>query len=146
MDLNKLDDKPIFPIRTAAELLKISIPTLRLYEKEGLIIPHKTNSNQRAYSKHDLERIECIRKSIKKSKISINGIKAMLAMIPCWQIIGCSDLDRDNCISYSDSSKPCWAHKHDNGVCATNECRECTVYKDFSECSKVKETIQNIGK
>lgn len=146
MDLNKLDDKPIFPIRTAAELLKISIPTLRLYEKEGLIIPHKSDSNQRAYSKRDLERIECIRRSIKKSKISINGIKAMLALIPCWEIIRCSDRDRENCPSYTDSSKPCWAHKHTNTSCASNDCRNCKVYKGFSECGQVKETIKNIGK
>ena len=44
---------PIYPIRTAAKMLGISIPTLRMYEKEGLIIPHKTDGNQRIYSEDD---------------------------------------------------------------------------------------------
>ena len=145
MDLNKLDNKPIFPIRTAAKLLNISIPTLRMYEKEGLIIAHKNESNQRAYSKIDLERVECIRKAIKELKISINGIKAIYSLIPCWEITGCSDLDREKCTSYNDHSQPCWTHKHNGNICASNECRDCEVYINFSECNKVKDVIKNIS-
>ncbi|MDZ7764938.1 MAG: MerR family transcriptional regulator [Melioribacteraceae bacterium] len=65
MNLSEIKDKPIYPIRTAAELLGISIHTLRMYEREGLIIPHKTSGNQRSYSQDDIERIECIRQSNK---------------------------------------------------------------------------------
>ena len=36
-ELNISIDEPIFSISTAAKLLGISIQTLRLYEKEGLI-------------------------------------------------------------------------------------------------------------
>jgi hypothetical protein len=36
-------NEPLFPIRTAAKLLNISVHTLRMYEKEGLIIPFKKN-------------------------------------------------------------------------------------------------------
>jgi predicted site-specific integrase-resolvase len=34
-----LDYEPIYTIGPAAQKLGISVPTLRLYEKEGLIIP-----------------------------------------------------------------------------------------------------------
>ncbi len=80
MDISKKE--PIYSISTAAKLLGISVPTLRVYEKEGLIIPFKKESNQRLYSQADLERVECIRNGINEKKISVNGIKAMYSLIP----------------------------------------------------------------
>ena len=71
-------EEPIYPIRTAAKLLNISVHTLRMYEKENLILPFKKSTNHRLYSKSDIERIECIRNAIKEDKISINGIKFIL--------------------------------------------------------------------
>ncbi len=35
------DEEPIFPISTAAKLLNISLHTLRMYERERLIISFK---------------------------------------------------------------------------------------------------------
>ncbi len=85
---NQIDAKePIYPISTAAKLLGISVHTLRMYEKEGLIIPHKKDTNQRAYSENDLNRLRCIRQGINEHKISINGIKSIYSLIPCWEII-----------------------------------------------------------
>ena len=91
---------PLYPIRTAAQLLGISIPTLRMYEKEGLLIPHKTAGNQRIYSDADLERLRCIRSAINESKISINGIKSIYSLIPCWEVVKCSEDDRRICNAY----------------------------------------------
>lgn len=90
------NDLPIYPISVAAQLLNISVHTLRMYEREGLIIPHKKKSNQRLYSKVDLERIQCIRKAINESKISINGIKTIYSLIPCWELVKCSEEDKKN--------------------------------------------------
>src|SRR3989339_600291 len=93
---NLNQDEPIFPIRAAAQLLKISVHTLRMYEREGLIIPFKKESSHRLYSQTDLKRIECIRRAINEMKISINGIKTMYSLIPCWEIMGCSGENRIN--------------------------------------------------
>jgi len=51
------DDKPVFSISIAAQLLGISVHTLRMYEREGLIIPFKTRTNRRLFSENDIERI-----------------------------------------------------------------------------------------
>lgn len=138
-------DEPVFPISKAAELLKISIPTLRMYEREGLIIPFKKKTNHRLFSQSDLDRIDCIRRAINESKISINGIKMIYSLIPCWSITGCTHEERKNCASYGQNHQPCWTEKHPDTVCENKDCRECPVYKDFSECGRIKESIKNLG-
>ncbi len=137
-------DEPIYPISTAAKMLNISVHTLRMYEKENLIIPFKKASNHRLYSQSDIERIKCIRNAINESKISINGIKTIYSMMPCWDYIGCSDEDRKNCPAYNSHSEPCWAVKVKGTVCEKRECRNCDVYNKFSECSNIKNFIKNL--
>ncbi len=68
-------DEPKYTISNAAKLAGISIHTVRMYKREGLIIPFKKTSNQRLYSDRDLERIHCIRHSINEDKINIEGIR-----------------------------------------------------------------------
>ncbi|KAF0152001.1 MAG: MerR family transcriptional regulator [Ignavibacteria bacterium] len=70
-------NEPIYSISTAVLLLHISVHTLRMYEREGLIIPFKRASKQRLYSRADIERLECIRTTINQMKIGINGIKTL---------------------------------------------------------------------
>ena len=62
-------NEPKYTISTAARIAGISVHTLRKYEREGLIIPFKKDSNQRLYSDQDLDRIRCIIKTICKSYI-----------------------------------------------------------------------------
>ena len=137
-------DEPIYPISTAAKLLGISVHTLRMYEREGLIIPFKKDSNQRLYSEVDLERIDCIRNAISDSKISINGIKAIYSLIPCWEIIDCDLKIRKNCQSYLENKQACWSYKKLNTPCDDNDCRECDVYKDYSACTNIRELLKKV--
>ncbi len=142
--INLPDDKPVFSISAAAKLLGISVPTLRMYENEGLIIPHKTKSNQRIYSKKDIDRIQCIRKAIKDKGISINGIKVIYSLIPCWEVINCSKEDRKNCGAYNGGENPCWTYNHPNTTCEHRDCRDCEVYLNYTQCGKIKTLVQNI--
>ncbi len=133
--------EPIFSISVAARLLKISVHTLRMYEREGLIIPFKKDSNQRLYAKADLERIQCIRDAINQAKISINGIKTIYSLIPCWDIVKCSEEERKDCSSFNNAQKPCWTYDHKN-VCKERNCRDCEVYSKYSQCGNIKELIK----
>jgi MerR family transcriptional regulator/heat shock protein HspR len=139
----RIKNNPVYPIREAAKLLNISVHTLRMYEKAGLIIPYKKESSHRLYSDSDLERIRCFRDAINKEKISIEGIKRLLSLIPCWTLVKCSEEDRQNCQAIYDSTKPCWAFKHKNNICANLNCRECEVYNSFTNCEKIKQTLFN---
>jgi MerR family transcriptional regulator/heat shock protein HspR len=133
-------NEPVFPISTAARLLNISVHTLRMYEKEGLIIPFRKNSIQRLYSKSDIERIECIRKAINESKISIAGIKTIFSLIPCYKIINCGE-SRETCSAFNEHSNPCWLIKHENNHCASENCRTCEVYMKFTDCRSIKNNL-----
>jgi len=137
---------PLFPISVAAKLLGISVHTLRMYEKEGLIVPFKKESNHRLYSNSDIERLSCIRNTINESKISIAGIKSIYSLIPCWEITGCSESDRVKCDAYKSHSSPCWSFKHTENVCAGLNCRNCEVYKNFIENGSLKEKLKIVIK
>ena len=50
----------MYTISQFAELLKLSIDTLRYYEKEGLIKPQRNPQNQRVYSTADVAWMEFI--------------------------------------------------------------------------------------
>lgn len=143
MNFNTPNNEPIYPIRTAAKLLEISVHTLRMYEKESLIIPFKKSTNHRLYSKSDIERIKCIRSAINESKISIQGIKTIYSMMPCWEVIKCSEEDRRRCSAFSLHSGPCWAVKGKDTICASKDCRNCSVYQDYGECGSIKKFIRN---
>ncbi len=134
-------DTPIYSIGTAARMLGVSVQTLRMYESEGLIAPFKTAGNQRLYSDADIERIECIRKAINEEKISIAGIKSIYALIPCWEIVRCSDAERSVCPAFKNHSGGCWTYEHKHSICAEKECRLCEVYKLSSNCKNIKEQI-----
>jgi len=144
MEIIENYEQPMFPISTAARMLKISVHTLRMYEKEGLIIPFKKETNHRLYSRADIDRLNCIRKAINEFKISISGIKTIYSLIPCWQITNCSDEDRQNCNAFITHNNPCWTFQHKKNICENKVCRECCVYKDYAECGDVKELIKNL--
>ena len=146
MNLDNRYHEPLFTISTAANLLGVSVQTLRLYEKEGLVLPFKKSSKHRLYSRADIERIECVRRAITEKKISINGILAMYSLIPCWDIVNCSEEDRNKCQAYAGHSKPCWSYPHPGTTCETLVCRDCDVYKNFADCEKIKESIKNISR
>lgn len=134
-------DTPLFSIGTVARMLNVSVQTLRMYEHEGLLLPFKTEGNQRRYSYADIERIECIRKAINEQKISIEGIKRIYAMMPCWKVMTCSEQERAICPAYRGHYGGCWTYQHTQTVCATMECRLCEVYKRTSNCEQIKEAI-----
>jgi len=138
--------EPVYTISTAARLLGVSVPTLRMYEREGLLIPFKSAGNQRRYSDMDLERVRCIRRAINEDKIGIEGIRRMLALIPCWAITGCTENDRKNCEAFNTYTKPCWTHIHKNNYCENLDCFNCEVYNSFGDCGSIKEKLKELIK
>ena len=50
-------DRPLYAISVAAELVRLPVPTLRLYEEKGLVRPQRTEGGTRRYSDADLARI-----------------------------------------------------------------------------------------
>jgi len=141
--LNRPVDRetPVYSIGTIARMLGVSVQTLRMYEREQLIVSYKGLNGQRLYSDSDIKRLECIRKAITEQKLGIQGIKHIHAFIPCWQIRGCSENEREHCQAYKGSKQGCWGYPHTDDFCATQKCRECEVYRIAVNCEDIKAAI-----
>ncbi len=137
-------DSPIYQIGKVAELLNISVHTLRLYENEGLVIPFKKDSKHRLYSQNDIKRLICIRNSITQKKYSIAAIKALYSMIPCWSLKKCELSERNKCEAYSGTLTPCWTVLNPSKPCDSEDCRVCPVYKTHYNCDSIKTTIKKL--
>ncbi len=132
---------PILTIGTVAKKLKVTVQTVRVYEKEGLIVPSRTKSKHRLYTLHELDRLQCVRKMITEKKMNIQGIKRILSLIPCWEFMGGLDDVCGSCPGYFEASGPCWSLKKVGDKCKTKDCRSCRVYRLELNCEKMKEII-----
>jgi MerR family transcriptional regulator, heat shock protein HspR len=131
----------LYTIGEAADVLGVSIQTLRLYEREGLILSLRRSTRHRRYTPADLERVRCIRRMINVEKVSVAGIKKMLAMIPCWSIKDCPPGVRDACPAFDRVEKPCWLITDKPWDCRNAECRTCEVYTNVADCTSLKQAI-----
>lgn len=59
---SELDDtnRGVFAISVAAELTGVHPQTLRIYEREGLVKPARSEGGTRRYSRNDIERLHVI--------------------------------------------------------------------------------------
>ena len=69
-----------YMISTVAEMYDIHPQTLRLYEREGLLKPSRTEGNTRLYTDEDLERLEFILNLARDLGVNIAGIAIILQM------------------------------------------------------------------
>jgi MerR family transcriptional regulator, heat shock protein HspR len=67
-------------ISAVAEMYEIHPQTLRLYEREGLLKPSRTEGNTRLYTDEDLERLEFILNLARDLGVNISGIAIILQM------------------------------------------------------------------
>lgn len=69
-----------YMISSVAEMYDIHPQTLRLYEREGLLKPSRTEGNTRLYTDEDLERLELILSLARELGVNISGIAIILQM------------------------------------------------------------------
>ncbi len=67
-------------ISVVAEMYEIHPQTLRLYEREGLLKPSRSDGNTRLYTDEDLERLEFILNLARELGVNIAGIAIILQM------------------------------------------------------------------
>lgn len=75
------EDNPILTISVAAKLLKLHPRTLMLYERAGLISPHRTATNRRYFSIKDLEHLQFIKYLTKLEGVNLRGVKLLTKAI-----------------------------------------------------------------
>ncbi len=72
--------KGLYTIGVVAKMYDIHPQTLRLYEKEGLLKPSRTEGNTRLYSDEDLERLEFILLLTRELGVNLAGVDIILNM------------------------------------------------------------------
>jgi MerR family transcriptional regulator/heat shock protein HspR len=76
----KRKSKGAYMISAVAEMYEIHPQTLRLYEREGLLAPSRSDGNTRLYTDEDLERLEFILNLARDLGVNIAGIAIVLQM------------------------------------------------------------------
>ena len=76
----KRKSKGAYMISAVAEMYGIHPQTLRLYEREGLLKPSRTEGNTRLYTDEDLQRLEFILSLARDLGVNIAGIAIILQM------------------------------------------------------------------
>jgi MerR family transcriptional regulator, heat shock protein HspR len=69
-----------YTISVVAETYSIHAQTLRLYEREGLLTPSRSDGNTRFYTEEDLERLELILKLTRDLGVNLAGVGIILNM------------------------------------------------------------------
>lgn len=76
----KAKSKAAFMISSVAEQYSIHPQTLRLYEREGLLKPSRSDGNTRLYTEEDLERLEVILHLTRDLGVNLAGVEIILNM------------------------------------------------------------------
>ncbi len=72
--------KAAYMISAVAEQYQIHPQTLRLYEREGLLAPSRSEGNTRLYTDGDLERLEIILKLTRELGVNLAGVEIIMNM------------------------------------------------------------------
>jgi MerR family transcriptional regulator/heat shock protein HspR len=71
-------EETFYAIGVVAKMYNIHQQTLRLYEREGLLKPARSDGNTRLYSEKDLERLELILSLCRDMGVNLAGVDIIL--------------------------------------------------------------------
>jgi MerR family transcriptional regulator/heat shock protein HspR len=71
--------RALYIISVAAELAGVHPQTLRIYERKGLIEPHRTEGRSRRYSDRDIELLQHIQE-LTNEGVGLAGVKRILEL------------------------------------------------------------------
>jgi MerR family transcriptional regulator/heat shock protein HspR len=74
-----MTDEAVYVISVAARLTGVHPQTLRIYERRGLIKPHRTPGGTRRYSDADIEQMRLIQE-LTASGVNLEGVKRILRL------------------------------------------------------------------
>ena len=72
--------KGFFSISAVAKMFSVHQQTIRLYEKEGLITPKRSDGNTRLFSEEDVDRLEEVIYLTHKLGINLAGVQMVLKL------------------------------------------------------------------
>ena len=126
---------PLVKIGAVARQFGVSLDLLRLYEREGLLIPLKSQHGTRYFTPQDYEWIRTLLQLVRRAHVNMAGIRRLLAMTPCWQMRACGHSSRENCPGVQNRTHPCWIAR---ARCKDSDCYFCQVYRAAPKCEALQ--------
>ncbi len=77
---DRKESKKLYHISAVARMYDVHPQTLRLYEREGLLKPSRSDGNTRLYSEYDLKQLEFILNLTRELGVNLAGIEVILNM------------------------------------------------------------------
>ena len=74
------DERPLYVISVAAELVDMHPQTLRLYERKGLIEPSRSSGQTRLYSQRDIDHLREIRRLTQELGVNLAGVEEIIRL------------------------------------------------------------------
>jgi MerR HTH family regulatory protein len=121
-------------IGAVARRFGVSVDLLRLYEREGLLLPIKSSGGTRYFTEHDYPWIAMIRRLVREARLNLAGIRHLLANLPCWRMRNCGFEEKNGCPVISDKTCPCWSNRATCPVVCAQDCYFCAVYRSALNC------------
>jgi len=129
-------------IGAVARHFNISVDLLRLYEREGLLIPLKSPKGTRYFTEQDYLWIGTVLRLVREARLNFAGIRHLLALLPCWEIRDCGYEKKQACPIVKDSTSPCWTNRgccpQSNPQSNTEDCYYCPVYRSAPACENLR--------
>ncbi|MGH9430410.1 MAG: MerR family transcriptional regulator [Terriglobia bacterium] len=76
----KTRSKAGYTISAVAEIYNLHPQTLRLYEREGLLAPSRSQGNTRLYTQEDMDRLQTILSLTRELGVNLAGVEIILNM------------------------------------------------------------------
>jgi len=73
-------DEPVYLISVVAKVLTIHPQTLRQYEREGLVMPSRTDGKMRLYSQRNIDRIKMILRLTRDLGVNLAGVDVIMQL------------------------------------------------------------------
>ena len=125
-------------IGEVARYFEVSVDLLRLYEREGLLIPLKSAKGTRYFTQRDYPWIATVLRLVREARLNFAGIRRLLALLPCWDIRTCGITRKHDCEIISGAYQPCWINR---ACCEPADCYACDVYRSACRCENLKAFI-----
>ncbi|MBI1986802.1 MAG: MerR family transcriptional regulator [Nitrospinae bacterium] len=74
------EERELFTISVVSKMFDIHPQTLRLYEREGLLSPRRSEGKTRLYCREDLERIRKILSLTRDMGVNLAGVEVVFTM------------------------------------------------------------------
>ena len=138
-----INNEPLYTLSIASKLSGIPSHSIRQYIDKGLILPYKLDSKRHLFSQSDIIRLNHINEQLERG-LNITGIKAMMALIPCWTMRNCTVRNRNRCQGYHSVTNPCWEASEKGRECKNEDCRDCDVYRFAEKNHDLKSLLKTL--